>query len=135
MKKAAESTVGHVHRSRSGRLVLSNMEVAALSKKQRKLEMDAGNWSQDLKKERNKLMHRIRTIQRDEAARRLDKIAEEIEKAPDSAKMCMAASGMRKRKQQAVVVHSVTGETLAKNSEKGQSRKGPYREGILPQCI
>jgi len=98
MTKAAESTVGRMHRSTSGRLLLPNEEVAKL--------------------ERNRIMHKIRNIQRDDANKRIDVLAEAVESAPDSAKMFVAASAMKTTTRQPLVVQTGDGHVLVNDSEK-----------------
>eukprot|EP00117_Sycon_ciliatum_P048136 scpid21182/ scgid34307/ Craniofacial development protein 2; p97 bucentaur protein len=122
--KAAESSVGHMHRSTSGRLTLPNQEVARLSEQQREVRLlaESGHHSlAELKRQRNQIQHKIRSIQRADANERLDRLAEKVEQAPDSAQMFLAASAMRSGSQpSSIMVSSADGHILASDKQKAE---------------
>ena len=76
----------------------------------------------ELKKERNKIMHSIRTIQKEVAMVRLDKAAVIVESAPTSAQMFLAAaqlrSGVTSRKRQPLMVEAADGHLLSQDVHK-----------------
>ena len=79
MQAAAESAVGRMHVSPSNKFVQPNDKVAELSLRQRELRLLQQSDHHDvssLKRERNKITHEIRKIQREDAMTRLDIIAE-----------------------------------------------------------
>ena len=94
----AESTLGRMHRSGSRRVCVPNPEVETLSRRQREIRLlqQSGHHNpEELKRERNCIMHQIRNIQRSDAMERLDRIAERVEKAPTSAQMFTAAAQLK----------------------------------------
>jgi len=127
---AAEVAVGRMHRSRSGKFVKSNATIQSLSIEQRNLRLliqSDRDSNGELRKKRNKLSRQIRRIQREEAAKQLDQLAEDVGHAPDSVKMFKAAKALKKEKKRPVTVQSSDGSTLARDVDKVSAIQDHFR--------
>jgi len=132
--KTADTAVGRMHRAKNGRLKLPNGEVGALSEQQRKIRLLAQSGHPDqhgLQKERNRIMHEIRVIQRREANARLDRYAELVETAPTTAQMFTAASLLKSgRKKQQIIVESADGHVLLCEEDKAARVKDHFQQAF-----
>ncbi|XP_065196570.1 uncharacterized protein LOC135828065 [Sycon ciliatum] len=122
MRESAKEVVGHMRRSNRGTLINKSAEIQELSREQSRLRVliDSGpSNAAELRKARNQVLHKIRNTQLSEANDRLDKIAEQIDNAPESVKMFQAAKALkRKSADSSVKVESTDGEVVAQSQEK-----------------
>ena len=99
LKSAAETTIGRsVPRHKNPHC----QDMAALSDTQRKLRLQINNTrnpsrKQELKQQRNRILHAQRRRARDNASVRLDHLASEVERLHDGAKMFRAVQEMTRK--------------------------------------
>ena len=121
MKAAAESTIGLT--APTGRRDTPHCpEMAAMSAEQRKLKL----WRQNtrdvnnkaaLKLQRNAILHAMRRKARSNAEERLDRMASEVERLHDGAKMFRAVREMTRRPATQLTFHDDAGRIISNSAE------------------
>ena len=121
LKSAAESTIGKTVAT-TRRDTPHCSEMAAMSEKQRQLKL----WQQntrnsttraDIKRQRNTLLHAMRRKSRDNAEARLDRMASEVERLHDGAKMFRAVREMTRKPVAKLTIHDNSGRTICNAAE------------------
>ena len=121
MKEAAESTIGLT--ALTGRRDTPHRpEMAAMSAEQRKLKL----WRQNtryvnnkaiLKLQRNAILHAMRRKARSNTEERLDRMASEVERLHDGAKMFRAVREMTRRPATQLTLHDDAGRIISNSTE------------------
>ena len=121
VKEAAESTIGLT--APTGRRDTSHCpEMAAMSAEQRKLKL----WRQNtrdvnnkaiLKLQRNAILHAMRRKSRSNTEERLDRMASEVERLHDGAKMFRAVREMTRRPSTQLTFHDDAGRIISNSTE------------------
>ena len=114
LSSATESTIG---RSVPGRNTPQCQEMAALSEAQRQLRLRIQNTRdhnrrQNLKQQRNRILHALRRKARDNASNRLDHLASDVERLHDGAKMFRAVREMSRKPAGKVRIHDDAGRVI-----------------------
>ena len=116
-------------------------EISILSKLQKAIRvlLESGSANHTiLKKERNKILHKIREIKFGEASTRQDRIAEGVEKAPDLVAMFKAAKALRTDMRQCIVIESGDRHihVLAQDAHRAEKSRNTFVESSrLKQLI
>ena len=99
LKSAAETTIGHTEPRQKNPHC---QDMAAMSETQHRLRLQINNTrnparKQELKQQRNRILHVQRRRPRDNASGRLDHLASEVERLHDGAKMFRAVREMTRK--------------------------------------
>ena len=121
LKSAAESTIGKTVAT-TRRNTPHCSEMAEMSEKQRQLKLWQQNTRnattrEDIKRQRNKILHAMRRKSRDNAEARLDRLASEIERLHDGAKMFRAVREMTRKPVAKLTIHDNSGRTICNAAE------------------
>ena len=130
IKQAAAAAVGYANKPRNRRCTL-DPEIDALSKTQKDLRLRIMNTvgndkAAQLKQERNRISHEIRRRCRENAERRLDAMAEEVERQKDGAQMYRAVALLTRKKAPRPVVEDVDGHIVGNAAESVDIIKGHF---------
>ena len=119
LKSAAETTIGRsVPRHKNPHC----QDMAALSDTQRKLRLQINNTrnparKQELKQQRNRILHAQRRRARDNASVRLDHLASEVERLHDGAKMFRAVQEMTRKPASKLRIQYDSGRVICNATE------------------
>ena len=119
LKSAAETTIGRsVPRHKNPHC----QDMAALSETQRKLRLQINNTrnparKQELKQQRNRILHAQRRRARDNASVRLDHLASEVERLHDGAKMFRAVQEMTRKPASKLRIQDDSGRVICNATE------------------
>ena len=119
LKSAAETTIGRsVPRHKNPHC----QDMAALSETQRKLRLQINNTrnparKQELKQQRNRILHAQRRRARDNASVRLDHLASEVERLHDGAKMFRAVQEMTRKPASKLRIQDDSGRVICNAAE------------------
>ena len=121
LKSAAESTIGKTVAT-TRRNTPHCSEMAEMSEKQRQLKLWQQNTRnattrEDIKRQRNQILHAMRRKSRDNAEARLDRLASEIERLHDGAKMFRADREMTRKPVAKLTIHDNSGRTICNAAE------------------
>ena len=98
-------------------------KIKELSEEQKRLRLlisncDNQNKKADLKHQRNKIQHQIRHCALENASKRIDKIAEDIETTPVGHKTFKAIKVMQRGQRKPIVIHDEQGRRVEDDNEK-----------------
>ena len=119
LKSAAETTIGRsVPRHKNPHC----QDMAALSETQRKLRLQTNNTrnparKQELKQQRNRILHAQRRRARDNASVRLDHLASEVERLHDGAKMFREVQEMTRKPASKLRIQDDSGRVICNAAE------------------
>ena len=121
LKSAAESTIGKTVAT-TMRNTPHCSEMAKMSEKQRQLKLWQQNTRnattrEDIKRQRNTILHAMRRKSRDNAEARLDRLASEVERLHDGAKMFRAVREMTRKPVAKLTIHDNSGRTICNAAE------------------
>ena len=114
LKSAAETTIG---RTESRHKNPHCQDIASMSETQRKLRLQINNTrnparKQELKQQRNRILHAQRRRARDNASVRLDHLASEVERLHDGAKMFRAVREMTRKPASKLKIQDHSGRVI-----------------------
>ena len=119
LKSAAETTIG---RTESRNKNPHCQDIAAMSETQRNLRLQLNNTRnparrQELKQQRNRILHAQRRSVRDNASVRLDHLASEVERLHDGAKMFRAVREMTRKPASKLKIQDDSGRVICNAAE------------------